>query len=194
MDVASLWMIRAQNTFGFPEFSNVDMKKDITDFVQHYRLALRHIWNHCIWSNPNLRTWDSVYSFRELKVPLFKVVVADPLDIECDNSIFGFRFEVAPPADGSISLLRTNIRQPSSPLEGVWNVVTGPFESGAVCLTLIDLFDFSPLGYIDLRYYVVLIEALDGHPDKVGQHALVDTTEVNVLLRDISSGERSTRQ
>lgn len=158
------------------------MQTDVTDIVQRYRLALRYIWNCCIWVDPNLQDWDSVYSFRKVKLPLFKALVGEPLGFEADE-IFGERFQVVPRAihgDG-FSSLQINSRVPSSPSEGTWITLTGPFKADEVSLKLIDLFDWSPLGYIDLRYYVVLIESLRGHPDKIGQHALVDVMEAKVL-------------
>ena len=51
------------------------MDTDVTDIVQRYRLALRHIWNSCFWVDPKLRNWDSVDSFRGLKLPLFRALV-----------------------------------------------------------------------------------------------------------------------
>ena len=45
---------------------------------------------------------------------------------------------------------------------------------------MIDFFDWSPLDYSDLRYYVVQIESLEGHPRRVGQHALVEVGSVCV--------------
>ena len=48
-------------------------------------------------------------------------------------------------------------------------------------MTLVDLFDWSPLGYIDLRYYVVLIESFRSHPERMGHHALVDVNDANIL-------------
>lgn len=152
--------------------------------VQRYRQVLRHIWNSCIWVDPKLRTWDSVYSFRDLKLPLFRALVADPLDIQANDHIFGAGFEIAPNAADGIPVLRINSRAPSEPDEGIWEMMTGPFKANDVRLRLIDLFDWNPLGYIDLRYYVVMIEALNKQPDRVGQHALVDTAEAAVFWND----------
>jgi len=48
-------------------------------------------------------------------------------------------------------------------------------------LTLVDLFDWSPLGYMDLRYYVVRITYFPSRPVKVGQHARIDVAHASVL-------------
>ncbi len=64
---------------------------------------------------------------------------------------------------------------------GVWRVLDGPFTDEDLKITLVDLFDWSPMGYIDLRYYVALIEECPKQPEIVGHHALVDVTFARVL-------------
>lgn len=157
------------------------MNTDITDAVQRYRLALRFIWNACIWIDPALRNWDSVYSFRELKLPLFRTLIADPLQIRTGGAIFGSGFRVVPAHEAGLPLMQVNVRVPSSPSEGIWEPLNGPFNQEELTMTLLDLFDWTPLGYIDLRYYIVLIESFRGHTERVGQHALIDVNHAGVL-------------
>ena len=162
--------------------------KDITDLVQRYRLALRQIWNQNFYSDPELRDWDSVYAFRELQLPLFKALVSHPLGLEHPTRLFGTGFEVVPD--------RTNVGLPSllintvvpSSLQGgaVYQHVAGPFAEGAFKATLLEFFDWLPLSYIDIQYYVVLIDDFPAHPTRVGQHALVETPFVRVLWREES--------
>ncbi len=156
---------------------------DVTDLVQRYRLALRNIWNSFIWVDERQRSWDAVYAFRDLKLPLFRAIVASPLGLEGGDSIFGNGFTVAPSQnrDGCIPNLHVNLRRPSRPDEGVWESLRGPFKPGEIEATLIDLFDWSPLGYIDFRYFVVRIDSLEKHPDRVGQHALIDVDYAQVM-------------
>lgn len=158
------------------------MTNDITDLVQRYRMALRHIWNSCIWIDPGLRNWESVYSFRELKLPLFRTLVADPLGFEA-KTLFGREFQIFPQprGDGKFKMLQVNVSTPSQPDAGVWIPLHGSFSAEDVSLTLVDLFDWAPLEYIDLHYYVVLIEQFPQHPDKVGHHALVEANHVAVV-------------
>src|SRR5579862_9439672 len=126
-------------------------KTNVTDLVQRYRLALRHIWNCCIWVDPNLRNWDSVYSFRDLKLPLFRTLVADPLEVETDQS-FGEEFHLAANQTygNEIPMLQVDIREPNPFGGGVWSPLQGPFKSDDLGLTVLDFFDWTPLGYIDL--------------------------------------------
>jgi len=156
--------------------------EDVTEIVSRYRLALRHIWNSYYYADPSLRTWDSVDSWRALKLPLFRALVADRLDLPPANEIFGKGFYVSPRMDpGGLPFLEVDTRVPSRPSAGTWEVLNGPFKDTEVRLALIDFFDWSPLDYSDLRYYVVQIETLEGHPDRVGQHALVEVGSVCVL-------------
>lgn len=160
------------------------MTCDVTELVEQYRLALRHIWNSHFWSDPTRRQWESVYSFRTLKQPLFNALVADRLDLEHGDSVFGSAFHVVPASGGGDELpfLQVNLRVPSSPSEGCWDFLKGPIHANEIELTLVDLFDWSPMGYLDLRYFVVLIKSFAKHPDKVGQHALVDVTHARVVF------------
>ena len=156
------------------------MSTDITDVVQRYRLALRYIWNSCIWVEPNSRNWDSVYAFRSLKLPLFRTLIADQLDIQTEE-LFGKGFQVVPENGRDLPMIQINSQVPSSPSAGIWVPLKGAFTAADLKLTLIDLFDWSPLGYLDLRYYVVQIEEFQNHSDAVGQHALVDVSDSRVL-------------
>ena len=158
------------------------METDVTDLVQRYRLALRHIWNCCIWVDPALRTWDSVYSFRALHLPLFKALIADPLGLTTQD-VFGDGFHVVADkaTSGDLGMIQVNSRVPSSPSAGVWMPLKGALRADDFSFTLINLFDWSPLGYIDLRYYVVRIDASATHPETVGQHALIDVGGMQVI-------------
>jgi hypothetical protein len=159
------------------------MPIDVTDLVQRYRLALRHIWNSCFWVDPKLRTWDSVCAFRELQRPLFYALIAAPLDIGTDGTIFGPQFRVVPDMENGagLSSIEVNRRLPGGPDGGIWERVQGWFSPDDIQMSLVDLFDWSPLGYIDLRYYEVLVESLPRCPDKAGHHALVDVAGVKVF-------------
>lgn len=153
------------------------------EIVQRYRLALRHIWNHCFWADPALRDWESVYAFRKLHLPLFNALVANPLGLEHSDHLFGAGFSVVPSAlfrSGFVNI-QVNISKPSSLSHGgVWVRLEGPFNGDQLQFTLVDFFDWSPMGYVDLQYYVVLIEKLDGHEDRVGQHALIEVAQGEV--------------
>ncbi len=157
------------------------MARNVTDLVQRFRLALRHLWNECVWIDENQRHWESVYSFRRLKLPLFQLLIAGPLAIPEPDALFGSPFYVVPAKWSSgFSTLQVNIRTPSSADAGVWMPVKGTYSAGDVSIVLIDLFDWVPLGYIDLRYYVGCIESFPNHQELVGHHVLVDVESAEV--------------
>ena len=49
--------------------------RNITDLMQHYRIAARSVWNTAFWSVPELRTWDSRDRFEKIKQMLFNTLV-----------------------------------------------------------------------------------------------------------------------
>lgn len=158
------------------------MTRDITEMVDRYRLALRGIWNSYFYADPELRTWESVYSFRALERPLFQALVGDRLDLEPRESVFGPGFQVEPEPGRELPYLQVNQRAPSEPHGGIWEMVKGPFRAEEMELTLLGLFDWSPMAYLDLRYYVVKIERFDRQPEKAGHHALVDVSYSRVVF------------
>jgi hypothetical protein len=154
----------------------------VNEIVQRYRLALRDVWNHYFWVDPDLQNWESVYAYRKLHLSMFAALVAHPLDLGEVSYVFGPGFFVVPISERSeFANIQVNVAKPSRPDEGIWKPVAGPFDGDKARFTLIDFFDWSPLDYIDLRYYVVLIERLDGHEEYVGTHALVEVSQGEVI-------------
>jgi hypothetical protein len=168
--------------------------KHITDTVERYRQALLYLWNSCVWPDPSCRHWGSVYEFRGLRPCLFKFLVAGPLGLESD-AYFGREFLALPNDLYGFHSIMVNLRE-SSDSTGVWDSVKGPFGKDDITLTIVDHFDFSPLGYIDLRYYRVLIEFFKSHPEWVGHHALVEVIGTDVFLKGEAApaGDRETRR
>lgn len=157
----------------------------VNDTIQHYRLALRMLWNCCFWPYPELRTWDSVRSLTGLKAPLLKALVADPLGIDLAGGLFGGRFGLTGAAGSDwLPSIQVNVSRPSQIEYGcVWQLVHGPFRWADLDLRLVDMYDLSPLDLMDLRYYLVLIRRFSGNQDLVNQHALVEVEYCRVLLR-----------
>jgi hypothetical protein len=156
---------------------------NVNEAVQRYRLELRHIWNECFWVDPALRDWDAVRAFRELRLPLFAALIGHPLGLRSVDRVFGSGFSVVPNACFTEGFpgIQVNVSVPSSPSAGIWEPIAGPFTREQAQFTLVDFFDWAPMRYIDLQYYVVLIERLDGHEDRVGQHALVEVAHGDVV-------------
>jgi hypothetical protein len=100
--------------------------------------------------------------------------------------LFGPGFEVVPASVVCHEILVNSVVPSILHGGGVWGPLEGPFEPGAFKATLLDFFDWLPLDYIDIRYYVVIIDDFPAHPTKVGQHALIETTFARVYWRDES--------
>ncbi len=149
--------------------------RDVTDMIQQYRLALRHIWNTHFYPDPAKRTWDSVTTFRTLQLPLYDALVAASLDQPPARRLFESRFEVVP--DEYVVTLLVN--QDSTDPHGVWKKTE---FSGPPTLVLVDFFDWSPMDYIDLHYYLTRIESWPAHPEWNGHHALVEVAQARVLI------------
>jgi hypothetical protein len=75
---------------------------------------------------------------------------------------------------------------------GMWRPLAGPFSPGDLEMSVVDLFDWTRTGYIDLRYYLVLIEDFPAHPEFSQHHALVDVGYPRVLWEPPEECERVT--
>ncbi len=65
-------------------------------------------------------------------------------------------------------------------------------EATRVKLLFKDFFDWSNLGYRDLRYYLVRVQEYQGHPEWVGVEALMDVQEADVVWDgDLTSPQRN---
>ena len=140
-----------------------------------------------------LRDFYSVEAFRALHLPLFHALVAYPLGLEKGERVFGPGFRVIPSqyAPAGFPGVQVNLHVPSSANSGIWEPVRGPFRSEQSYFTLVDFFDWAPLRLIDLQYYVVMIDKLDAHQDRVGQHALVEVAHGDVVWDPDRSGSRA---
>jgi len=155
---------------------------DVTEIVHRYRLALRHIWNTCFWVDPDLRNYDSIDFHEKLKPPLFAAIVAGPLGIQTEGQIFGNGFQIVPKvASKEGPVLPSLLVKRSEPPYVTWKELVGPFKACELSLTLLDFFDWSPMSYMDLRYYRVRIETFVQNPDLTGQDALVDVVNADVF-------------
>lgn len=162
---------------------------DVTELVQRYRLALRYVWNSCIWVDADRRNWESFYVFRDLKLPLFEALVASPLSLET-TQIFGDQFHIVP-RDVEFPSLPVNRRPADDLAGGVYEDAKGSLVTGNLSLTLGDLFDWLPLDYIDLSYYVARVREFSGSPELVGHSALVEAAYCKVLYDDSAGSEDS---
>jgi hypothetical protein len=106
-------------------------------------------------------------------------LIESPLDLET-GELFGDRFHVVP-RDKEFPSLLVNLRPPNDPGGGMFDTSKGALGNGDVSLTLLDMFDWLPLDYIDLRYYETRIREFKAHPEYVGHRALVEVMYCKVL-------------
>jgi hypothetical protein len=155
-----------------------------TELVHHYRLALRELWNTYLWPHQQSLGLELSHRFREIRLPLYTLIMADRLEPlgETPTRIFGPAFKVVPkPARGLITNPTVNREPSGSPGAGMWDIVKENFTAAQLQASLIDFFDSDHANYMDLRYYRVLVEACDSHPEFVGREALIDVLDADVI-------------
>ena len=142
--------------------------------MHRYRLALRDIWNTCFWADEKLRHNGAMESWRRLKGPLFRSIVADTIGAPAGDKPFGHGFLAVPALPHGFHQLLVNTRPPHDHEAGVFEQVKGPFTAENIGIMPVDFFDWSPMEYRDLHYAEVLITKCDAHPEITGRHALAD--------------------
>lgn len=156
-----------------------------TEIIQQYRLALRYLWNIHFWSDQSYRDLESLTRFNQLKLPLFRSLVAKVLgpDLETPSELFGEAYKVVPKVteyNRSFPPMRVDIGLPDRPGHQ-WGELAGEFTKNSLSLTLLDFFDWNELTWRDFRYFRVKINGIQGDPDKVGREGLIDALDVDVL-------------
>jgi hypothetical protein len=150
-----------------------------THYVQHYRLALRDLWNYHMRLPQFPPDGDTARAFDTLRVPLFEALVTRQLEplAEPIGSIFGdaFRIEARYPGGPQSLQLLDAEGQPAGSVDG-------PFERNELVLVPLDLFDWDNPGWRDFRYYLVRVDRYGRQHHLAGREALVDVAEVEVLF------------
>ncbi len=161
------------------------MNENVTELFQRYRQCLREIWNTHFWQHSKLRNWDSVTVFERLKPSIFQALVLS-------NLAEGCACEEAPP-QGSF-LVVPNVPDNRGNRLATHVVVTKPEGGGRswseellslgasdATLRFVDVFDWSMMGYVDLRYYVAEISDFAARPDLNGQEILIDVCQADIF-------------
>lgn len=161
------------------------MTKNVTELFQRYRQCLRDIWNTHFWGHSELRNWDSVSIFERLKPSIFQAIVLETLsdNCSCAQSVTNGMFQVVPsvPGPGGGSATHVVITK-RDPLGGRSYVEELPaLRSSEATLRFVDVFDWSVMGYLDLRYYVTRITKFASRPDLEGLEPLIDVCQAEVF-------------
>ena len=175
----------------FPQRMEADVgaketEMDITDRIEAFREAARHIWN-VHFSQESLRNenWDLRDAFSEVYVALFKAMVCFDLPGQAPtiphlwepaNTVL-MPYHVVGNSD--LLAIMVDRTKPASPYAGVRAEPKKYVVAKAVDLRLITLFDWYELGLRDFRYLRVRIVKADD-VDLVDRDALAEVTDCRV--------------
>lgn len=158
--------------------------REITDFMNHYRVVARSIWNSGFWSAPDLRTWDARDQFEQIKGLLFKSLVTARLDDGhcCDlTSLPDKVYEVVPLEPGPVPILIHRPREGDR--NWYWDDPVREIKASETELHFIDYFDWNLMAYIDFQFYRVRITSFGSNPHLVGREALLEHQYARVFVR-----------
>jgi hypothetical protein len=154
---------------------------DITQEIQRYREAARHLWNSCLMSRVNTSSGVVYEAFGRICEELFEVVVLDPYDIDESAeqlNITGFQSLRVVPAVSAGTPILVNRTQPTGPY---WDDPMTSVKAQDIELGLIGFFDWDSYGLIDMRYLRVRILGCPSHPVLVGREALIEILNAKVM-------------
>lgn len=152
----------------------------LTDEINQFREAARHLWNGFLMRDAD---WDSVDAFREIGLILFEEQVlrrwksdAPPLPIDGDKiALQGYRLFA--PHHGRLSLMINR----DIPASGYWDFPVQwipPEEQPEI--KPIGFFDFDTKGMRNLEYYRVRIVNCLSHPEINGRDALIKCEHIDL--------------
>jgi hypothetical protein len=159
---------------------------DVTDLVLQYRLLLRAIWNEHVWACPALRCWDAVEQFNELRPVLYDrlllaklkaiqgISLREPVELRIVPSI--------PDSEGHACAPVRISESSSSAVSRRWDQPPGIIRPSDMDLLFVDFFDWSQIGYWDLRYFRVRIVKSHEYGHLVGREALIECDSARVRL------------
>ena len=148
-----------------------------TELVQNYRLAMRALWNEYYWADYRFRDSATVDAFRNAALPIFEALVHSRLEPlgQAATAVFGNGFRIVTSRSRGEQISGLQI------IGGKGELVKGPLKIPPLKLTLEDFFDWEQSNWRDFRYYLTRIDAFEGREDLVGQQAIVDVLEVDIL-------------
>jgi hypothetical protein len=157
--------------------------KDVSNLFDHYRISACSIWNTAFWPIAELRDWDCVDQFDEIKRILFDQLVLFRIGRDFAlKDIFRVPisfFHVVPAGESSPVMIQNP--RPNQP-RGYWDhplKCIGPQEAE---MYFVDYFDWNRFDFVDFQYYRVIIAKFDAHPELAGREALIERMNASVHL------------
>jgi hypothetical protein len=171
------------------------VKRECTEIFLRYREICRVVWNLGFWPFPELREIPCVLAYDQAMARVFEAMVLLPLG-------YAERITETPQGLGKIADFGVSIDLPETELLIDKFLPGGPYHSwGNPILRLprgrthqlkfVSFFDWNQLAPRDFRFLEVRIEGLDGSPEFIGHHALVELDRCSVWLLEQDEQESS---
>ena len=159
----------------------------ITDRIELFREAARHIWNAYFRNEAeSCQDWDLCDAYSEVYVALFDALVkfrlpdsapSIPHLLDSEKTIL-LPYRLVATTEQTSAMISRDI-----PASTYWDHPTDHISLKTADLRLIALFDWDVLGFRDFRYYRARIVAADDL-DLVGRDALVDVTHCGLEYQE----------
>jgi hypothetical protein len=154
----------------------------LDEMMNQFRLASRELFNNYfrVW-NPNAaeEPWLAKERFSEVEAVLFQQLVTEPLSIEYVE--YGY---LQPRIQVKALIGETTNAMLNRELDsGYWDYPLKEITNDATLL-FISYFDWEQLRCRDNQYVRAQVESWPRHPEVVGKHALLDSNNLQYLLRD----------
>ncbi|MCU7812573.1 MAG: hypothetical protein KZQ77_15300 [Candidatus Thiodiazotropha sp. (ex Notomyrtea botanica)] len=153
---------------------------DITEDINLFREAARHLWNFSIRSNAN---WDSADAFGEICKELFTELVLSRNDLTIsvipmdDNANYLSEYRIYKEGDGKLPLMVNREIPPSGYWDHPVDWISPEHDND---IRPICFFDFDLLGWRDLEYLRVKVLKCQSNPEIEGREALIECKHVSV--------------
>jgi hypothetical protein len=150
---------------------------DLTDRINEFREAARHLWNTHFRHDAKNQDWDLHDAFSEVYVALFNALVrynlpdtapSIPHLWDPGNTVL-YQYRISAYSDRLPLVVNR-----TKPASGYWDHPTCIVDTSSVDLRLIAFFDWDNLGFKELRYFRIRIVKADD-PDLMDRDALVET-------------------
>ena len=155
---------------------------EITEDINQFREAARHIWNSSIRTNAN---WDSADAFSKICKTLFAELVLSRNDLNVSvipidsNSEYLSEYRIYMEGNGKLPLMVNR----DVPASGYWdhpvNWISPEQEND---IRPICFFDFDLLGWRDLKYFRVKVLKCQSNPEIEDREGLIECKNVRVEL------------
>jgi hypothetical protein len=174
-----------------PTTDSERLMRDITDLMNRYREASRHLWNDCFLDGDV--DFDRVAQFDKVRLLLFQELVLESLGDIADDVISRltldhFILEPVEPID-FIRVVPSTISVPIMLNRGVpqtayWDAEPQQVGQHDAEFAYVDSFDWDVRGFREFHYYRVRVIRFAGHPDTEGRAALLSVSDCRVFAAE----------